>query len=369
MHRKAVLTALCLASVLLGSCAQDAAPAENTPVTTSAANVTVSETAASAAETAPQAAETTAPAEDTAHAETEPLPEGTEPPDHINGDPGPYFYDVSPIAAAYKSGSSAGLDPVQLEILAKASAVLDRITNGGMTDYDKELAVHDYIVENCTYDLGAKAIIPHPGEHAEDPYGALIDGRAICKGYTTTFELFMEMLDIPCETVYYRHPEDSSHDHAWNIVTINGSPYYVDVTWDDPVPDNGPRLTRHTNFNMSYDMLCYEHKPPESCPQTPVLTDTYASHELAPQPDTMEDIAALLKAAKDKNSAAIYFIPEAGSVWDTELPKDNIFKEIRSDDLRILVSRAGNRESCRIYSGGYADTDKGKAVYLQFVTY
>ena len=66
-----------------------------------------------------------------------------------------------------------------------------------MNDYEKELAVHDYIVGCASYDethLNALGIgLPN----SDNPYGCLINGKAICSGYSTTFQLFMDMLEIP----------------------------------------------------------------------------------------------------------------------------------------------------------------------------
>ena len=44
----------------------------------------------------------------------------------------------------------------------------------------------------------------------------------------------MELLDIPCEFV---SGTAGGEGHTWNIVTVDGERYHVDVTWGDPVPD------------------------------------------------------------------------------------------------------------------------------------
>ena len=45
----------------------------------------------------------------------------------------------------------------------------------------------------------------------------------------------MDMLEIPCKTIYATDFEGD--DHSWNLVQIGGSWYYVDICWDDPIPD------------------------------------------------------------------------------------------------------------------------------------
>lgn len=37
---------------------------------------------------------------------------------------------------------------------------------------------------------------------SDTPYGVLIDRSAMCHGYSSTFQLFMDMLDIECMTVF-----------------------------------------------------------------------------------------------------------------------------------------------------------------------
>ncbi|MBQ1432530.1 MAG: transglutaminase, partial [Ruminococcus sp.] len=63
------------------------------------------------------------------------------------------LYDTSAISAAYLSGDTSGLDEFQMEIYERAVQVMEEVLTEDMTDYEKELAIHDYIVANITYDV------------------------------------------------------------------------------------------------------------------------------------------------------------------------------------------------------------------------
>lgn len=167
------------------------------------------------------------------------------------------YYDSTPISQAYLSGNTANLDDKQLEIYNKAVSAIEKLITLDMNDYEKELAVHDYIVGCASYDethLNALGIgLPN----SDNPYCCLINGKAICSGYSTTFQLFMDMLEIPCKTIYATDFEGD--DHSWNIVQIGGSWYYVDACWDDPIPDFTDRPVRHKYFNVSKEYMKTKH--------------------------------------------------------------------------------------------------------------
>lgn len=163
------------------------------------------------------------------------------------------LFNNSRITEAYLTGNTEKLSDFELEIYNAASRKLDEIKLTAKTDYEIELAVHDFIVESSTYDQQAISALGIPCENSENPYGILINHTGICLGYTTTFQLFMDMAQIPCLTVY---SEDKAGDeHAWNEVEIGGDWYYVDCTWDDPVPDEDGRPAYHEYFNISEEYM------------------------------------------------------------------------------------------------------------------
>ncbi len=258
---------------------------------------------------------------DTSSAVTTTTTENTEPPaEETTSDEEEVseevLYDWTPISQAYLAGDPSGLDEIQTEIYTKASEVIDKMITDGMSDYDKELAIHDYIIQNVEYDIGMLGIFEDHGEHAGDPYGALVDGKCICSGYTTTFNMFMDMLGIPCTSTMAA--ADGDEPHAWNMVQIDGHWYYTDVTWDDPVPDIKGRPEHHKYFNTSKEVMASRHVwDSSSDPVCDTDKDSYAAHELVTVSST-DDIVNALKAAVEKRSANVYFIPEDPEGWSLE---------------------------------------------------
>ncbi len=87
------------------------------------------------------------------------------------------------------------------------------------------LLAHDAVLRRCSY----------AAEGGGSAYAALHGGEARCAGYAAAFRLLCAAAGIPCETVTgtVRSSTGGTQPHAWNIVTLGGSRYHVDCTWDD----------------------------------------------------------------------------------------------------------------------------------------
>ena len=156
-------------------------------------------------------------------------------------------YDTAPVVEAYRTGDSSSLSEMDAAVLEACKQVLDQCVTDEMTPGQKELAIHDWMIDHTAYDE------THELPNRNSPYGLLVEGTAVCMGYANTFQLFMDLLDIPCLTV-------TSSTHAWNLIQLNGDWYGVDVTWDDPLGSfvNVPAAdepTHHRYFNVTSDFL------------------------------------------------------------------------------------------------------------------
>jgi len=90
-------------------------------------------------------------------------------------------------------------------------------------EYEKAKAVHDYLIKNVEYDYLLS-------ENSFRAYGALVEGKAVCQGYSFAYYEILKHLNIDCNVCIGRAGDGI---HAWNLVTVNGIGYFVDVTWDD----------------------------------------------------------------------------------------------------------------------------------------
>lgn len=154
--------------------------------------------------------------------------------------------DEHAVVSAYRSPALENkLTDKQKEILHKCKKILASIIKPGMTDYQKQLAIHDYIVLNCEYDVETlkKGQTASGHEDAFFAYGALINGVALCGGYTEAANILLRISGI--ESIRL-----DSEDHAWNLVKLEGGYYHMDVSWDDPTPDVKGRI-RHDYFNLT----------------------------------------------------------------------------------------------------------------------
>lgn len=161
-------------------------------------------------------------------------------------------YDPAAVLQAWRSGDDTALSDRNRQILNAAKDVIASEIKESMDDYEKELAVHDWITGHSGFSMSAFSRAPGSEEKSDTdtPYGVLIKGSGNCWGYASTFQLFMDMLDVECMTVYGT-PNGSGVEHAWNQVKLDGEWYCVDCAWDDPIGGS----TCHTYFNVTSDYL------------------------------------------------------------------------------------------------------------------
>ena len=169
---------------------------------------------------------------------------------------GGWRYDRQRLLSAWEEGGTGLADRDQV-ILQSCRDLLGEIITEEMSDYEKELAVHDWMIAWAEYDQAALSSLPgaQPTPDSDNPYGFFTGRAAICTGYTSTFQLLMDLLDIECVTVEGT-AYNGTEDHAWNMVRLDGDWYCVDVTWDDPVSSTPVSpAAAHMYFNVTSDFM------------------------------------------------------------------------------------------------------------------
>ena len=108
----------------------------------------------------------------------------------------------------------------KIEVAAEEILLL---INDDMTDFEKVMTVHNYMVLEYEYD------------HTYSNYDItiMLTKTGVCQAYSYAFKHLMNVLNIPCLFV----PSETM-DHGWNLVNLDGSWYHIDLTWDDLSDDS-----------------------------------------------------------------------------------------------------------------------------------
>ncbi|PIH04506.1 immunoglobulin-like domain-containing protein [Clostridium combesii] len=212
--------------------------------------------------------------------------------------------------------------------MAEVKRIVKSIIKPDMTDFEKELALHDYIVRTADYNTvnyknGINALEDHTA------YGVLVDHIGVCESYAKAMSLLLEEVGIECKYVtgVSVHDGKAGGGHAWNIVKLDNEWYNLDATWDDPVSDrngaesvnkntNSMATVNHTYFNIPDSIFNKDHKRGNFEQNYPACTATKYSYnnmdvdeytadgKLIKKVTTKDELdAEILKALKEKNSA------------------------------------------------------------------
>lgn len=127
----------------------------------------------------------------------------------------------------------------QEEIKQKVSEIIAEMITEDMSDQDKVVAINQYLCDTIVYDEAALANAEesdfmHVDEEFYDSfnaYGALINGRCVCAGYSAAFRLLAEEAGL--DSIVVTGFLDGTLAHAWNKVKIDDEWYVVDTTNND----------------------------------------------------------------------------------------------------------------------------------------
>ena len=136
-----------------------------------------------------------------------------------------------------------------------------------MPEFDRERLLHDRLAKRITYDLTEA--------YMHSAYGALVNGRAVCDGYTEALQYLLGRVGIQAFTVLGTGTDinGNTEAHAWNIVRIDGKYYNVDLTWDDQGRD-----IFYAYFNLTDERMTEDHTPEETEYAMPVCDSEEAEY-------------------------------------------------------------------------------------------
>ena len=120
--------------------------------------------------------------------------------------------------------------------------ITDNITTD-LSDDDKLLIIHDYIINNTRYDVDKS------NDASFTALGPLFNGTAVCSGYADLMAIFLNKFGI-------KNFKVASDTHVWNALYINGEWLNLDLTWDDPITkDSDVDTLQHDFFLVKTEKL------------------------------------------------------------------------------------------------------------------
>ena len=134
------------------------------------------------------------------------------------------------------------------------SARLARLTKPleGKTEAEKELAVHDFILENVRYDKLKKP-------YSHEILGPMTQGVGVCEGIAKTVKALCDQLGLWCIVALSEADpaRGIKYRHTWNVVRVGGQYYHLDATFDNSL-QRGEK--RYDYYNLDDGRLFRDHE-------------------------------------------------------------------------------------------------------------
>lgn len=165
--------------------------------------------------------------------------------------PKAYKYEIN---LKYTIDDKQEIDTYKQQIDQVTTGIIDMVITDDMNDFEKEVAIHDYLVSNTKYyEYTNIDDIPHEKHNI---YSTLVKKEAVCDGFSKAFQVILEKLGIDVITVTGRTDSES---HAWNKVKLEDKWYNVDVT-SDTVTVSNEKLVTHVYFNLDDNTMSATHR-------------------------------------------------------------------------------------------------------------
>lgn len=147
----------------------------------------------------------------------------------------------------------------------------------GADQYTKVKYVYERIIRDTDYDLSAP--------DNQNIYSVFVNHRSVCQGYAKAVQYLLNRLGV--ESALVLGTVDTGEGHAWNLVKIDGSYYYLDATWGDASyrtdesDGTGGTFMPEINYdylNVTTAELLKTHRLGENCLPMPACVATEANY-------------------------------------------------------------------------------------------
>lgn len=133
--------------------------------------------------------------------------------------------------------------------LQKQVDALLKDVHGGLTAYERERIIYHRLINHVTYTASSDPAI-------YTMYGALVNKKAVCDGYSHALQYLLYCAGIECIRV---SGDSKGIPHVWNMVKLSNKWYHVDVTWDDPLIQGISDFAGYSYFNLTEAQIKEDH--------------------------------------------------------------------------------------------------------------
>lgn len=160
------------------------------------------------------------------------------------------------VADKYPGLAASILTEDERAALAKAQSLVKELIKPEMGEFEREKAVYDYLVQYGRYDYNTYYLTvgiplspnnPPANNNASSAYGGLIDGLAVCGGWTEAYYAVLTLAGLEVEKQFGSLYGES---HTWVSVKVDGAWYQIETTNKAKKGDPG---FYGDCFNFSYD--------------------------------------------------------------------------------------------------------------------
>ena len=256
------------------------------------------------------------------------------------------FYNASFIRMSYKTDIDKcnSMTVILHNKADEISALCD-----AATEYDRELFFHDYLIKNCRYDENA--------EFGSDAYGCIVSGAAYCSGYSRAMMLLLIKNGTDCILVSGNAVSDNEYQsHMWNIVTINGQNYHLDVTWDDH--DQNDNIPAHIYFNVTTEQILLTHSDISVSLECTSADDNYFNREgLLFDTFDVNACRTISKKLSDNIYEDKYYVEFKANDSETfDYTYNKLFNESSSDSAFYLIINSMDSSARNLIDASHINT-------------
>lgn len=127
------------------------------------------------------------------------------------------------------------------EFEARIEEILNDVLEDDYTDFEKALALYEFLTEYSVYDYDMMA---HNGDETwtsrQSSYRVLTEKQGVCGEIAMLYQYLGLQCGIDVDEVVGAAVEYGADSHAWNYILLDGTGYLIDATWgltDNHKPD------------------------------------------------------------------------------------------------------------------------------------